>query len=128
MGGSFKKSKSDILLEVLDKNELKSFDGFISFSLRGKSPGVLEYWNYKYSLINGKPFDNHPVFFSRKILSDFNCHLKRYLILKCLEKDTYGSKVFLSRELRRRKINKYFEQLLDDIKEIKNTKIKMWWF
>lgn len=108
----------------LAKNELKSFDNFISYNLNGKKSDVLNYWKYKYSESPGYPDGGIQKNFSRKTLSDFNKQIEKYFIWKNLESDAFTEKILLFREFRKRNIVKYPEQLLGEIKNDKNKQIK----
>jgi len=114
------KTKSDALLQALNKNELKSFDFFISNNLSGKSRDVLNCWKTRYSEIKRRIKTEDRKKFSRKTLSDLSKQLEKFLILKNLEKDEFSRTIFLSRELRKRHVNKYFEKLLYDFKNVKS--------
>lgn len=115
-----KKSKSNILLEAFSKNELKSFDKFLSYCLNGKAEDIRNYWEAKYSR-NKNTLNNVPAgSYSRKTLSDFNKRIEKFYILKGMEKDDTSKILFLSRELRRRNIYKYYGQVLNYLKEVKS--------
>jgi hypothetical protein len=115
-----KDTKSDILLESLNKNELKSFDRFLVYRLKGKSGDILRFWKLKYSPETGCLNSVKKGLVTRKTLSDFNKKLEKFLIIKNLENDKLGIEVYLSRELRKRNVDKYFEKILKDIKNINN--------
>lgn len=114
-----RKSKSDVLLEALSRNELKLFDKFLSYSLNGNAKDVLNYWNSKYSGNEDALKNRTDGSFSRKTLSDFNKQIEKFFIRINLEKDNASKMLFLSRELRRRNIYKYFERVLNYLKEAK---------
>lgn len=114
-----RKYKSDILLESLNKSELSSFDKFLHYSLNGKAKDVLNYWNSRYSRNNNSIKNEPDIIFSRKILSDFTKQIEKFYIVKSLERDEPNKALFLSRELRRRNLYKYYEQVLNYLKEAK---------
>lgn len=114
-----RKYKSDILLESLNESELGSFDKFLHYSLNGKAKDVLKYWNSRYSRNSNSLNNKSGIAFSRKILSDFSKQIEKFYMLKSLEKDEASKALFLSRELRRRNIYKYYEQVLNYLKEAK---------
>lgn len=114
-----RKSKSDILLEALSKSELKSFDKFFSYCLNGKGKDMRKYWDAKYSKNKNTLNNVGSGSYSRKTLSDFNKRVEKFYILKGLEKDDTSKVLFLSRELRRRSVYKYYEQVLNYLKGAK---------
>lgn len=119
-----KKTKSDVLLETFTKSELKQFNSFILCKLQGKSRDVLKYWTSKYSAKSGKISYAQKGSVSRKTLSDFNKQVERFLVFNNIEKDELGAAVSLVRELRKRNIEKYSDQLLKDISKFRHDKFK----
>jgi hypothetical protein len=115
--------KTDILLATLNKSELKSFSSFLVFSLKGKSVNVLNYWKSRYSEVTGELIPVPEDIVSRKVLSDFNKQIEKFFIAKNLERDQLGSIIYLTRELRKRHVEKYFEQLISEIKNIRSEKL-----
>jgi len=115
--------KTDILLASLNRSELKSFDYFIKFSLKGKSVNVMNYWKSRYSSVTGVLIPDIEHKASRKTLSDFNKQVEKFLIWSNLEKNELQSIIYLTRELRKRNVEKYFDQLITDIKKVRNDKL-----
>lgn len=118
-----KKGKSEILLESFNKNELKAFNKFLNYSLKGKSKPVLDLWNTIYNAgLNSIDFSFKSKY-SRKILSDFNKQIEKFLIFKGIENEDFNPSVYLTRELRKRNIEKYFEQILQEIENVKQERL-----
>jgi len=117
-----KKTKSDVLLQTLSKNELKSFNKFISSNLKNKSRNVLSYWHSRFSVNSVSLNTSGVIQVSRKTLSDFNKQLEKFLIISSLEKDKISGTLFLTRELRERSIEKYFEQIVSEINKLRHLK------
>jgi hypothetical protein len=116
-------TKSDILLGTLNRNELKSFNDYISYALKNKSDDVKNYWKLIYSPDTGnlKPVPKESI--SRKTLSDFNKQIEKFFILKNLEDDDLGNTIYLTGELRKRNIEKYFEQIITEINNLRHLKL-----
>jgi hypothetical protein len=115
-----KKTKSDVLLETLSRAELRAFNSFIKGRLNGKSRDVLDYWETKYSVSKVIVNYSEKEKVTRKTLSDFNKQLERFIINRNLEKDQFGSILYLVRELRSRNIEKYFIQLIKDMNKFRH--------
>ncbi|MCE1165015.1 MAG: hypothetical protein LWX07_06410 [Bacteroidetes bacterium] len=118
------KLKPVVLLETFSKRELKSFDNFLSYELRDKSPGVRNFWSNVYSKQKNKLDFLSVKSYSRKVHSDFNKVAEKFLILSNLEKDKFSSSTHLTRELRIRGVTKYFEketEFLNDVKKLKHS-------
>jgi hypothetical protein len=118
-----KKTKSDVLLDTLAKNELKAFDKFISYSLKNKSHDVLSYWHSRFSNKSVSLNTSSMKLVTRKTLSDFNKQLEKFLIINSLEKDKFSGTLYLTRELRERSIEKYFEQIISEINKLRHLKL-----
>jgi|WetSurSiteA1Bulk_404760.scaffolds.fasta_scaffold09306_2 hypothetical protein len=114
--------KTEILLATLSRNELKAFDKFITFSLKGKSLNVFNYWRTRYSSVTGELIPDTGPHVSRKTLSDFNKQVEKFLIWTNLERNELNNVIYLVRELRKRNVEKYFDQLLNEIKNIRERK------
>lgn len=118
-----KKGKSEILLESFNKNELKAFNTFINYSLSGKSRSVLDLWNTIYNTDSNNTEFNLMYKYPRKALSDFNKQIEKFLIFKGIENEDFNPSVYLTRELRKRNIEKYFEQILQEIENVKQERL-----
>jgi hypothetical protein len=117
------KTKSEILLGTLSRNELKSFNDYISYALKNKSCDVKNFWSLIYSAESGNLNKIPKESVSRKTLSDFNKQIEKYFILKNLESDDLDNAIYLTRELRKRNIEKYFEQLITEINNLRHLKL-----
>ena len=117
-----KKIKSYVLLESLSRVELKRFNDFINYSVKAGESKIKNLWAVIYSAQHNKFDIEKGSRFSRKTFSDFTKQIEKFLFIRNLEKDTFSSIIFLSKELRQRKVNKYFEQQLKYIDSIKNQK------
>lgn len=120
---NLKKTKSDVILGTLTKNELKAFDKFISHSLNNKSREVLNYWHSRFSVKSVSLNTSNIKSVSRKTLSDFNKQLEKYLIFNSFKKDKFSGTLYLTRELRERSIEKYFEQIISEINKLRHVKL-----
>lgn len=118
-----KKGKSEILLESFSKNELKKFNSFIIYSLHGKSKPVLDLWNEIYDRLNNTVDFSNKYNYSRKTISDFNKQIEKYLIFYGVENDDFTPSVYLTRELRKRNVEKYFELIISEIENVKQERL-----
>lgn len=115
-----KKLKSEELISSLTKNELKKFDNFITYCTICRGKDVYEYWKSIYSkrTNNIKPLSKNKKF-SRKTLSDFNKIIEKFFIFTSLNEDNATKLLILSREYRKRNLRKYYQKIINEMKEIK---------
>ncbi|MCI0474481.1 MAG: hypothetical protein L0Y76_12940 [Ignavibacteria bacterium] len=83
---------------------------------------MMNYWKSRYSSVTGELIPDIEHKASRKTLSDFNKQIEKFLIWINLEKSELQSIIFLTREMRKRNAEKYFEQIISEIKITKSEK------